>query len=228
MSENAVPSSVGFILDGNRRWAKENGLPQLEGHRRGMEKVKDILRWARAAGVKEVCVYAFSTENWNRSPEEVSYLMNLFEEFCDRWADELKNEGGRLRFVGERARFSETLQSKMEQAEAETKDGTGPTLIVALSYGGRAEIVAGVNRLLQEGATQVTEASFEKSLWSAGMEDPDIIIRTGGEHRLSNFMMWRSAYSELFFTDTKLPAFTKEEFDAILAEYATRDRRRGR
>ena len=223
-----MPTSIGFILDGNRRWAKEHNLPQLEGHRRGMEKVKEILRFAMDAGVKEVCVYAFSTENWKRSPEEVDYLMKLFEEFCDRWAEELQKEGGRLRFIGQRERFSASLQQKMQRAEKVTAQGTKATLIVALSYGGRAEIIAGVNELLKRGVKEVDETTFEKVLWSNDIHDPDLIIRTGGEQRLSNFMTWRSVYSELFFTETKLPAFTKEEFNEILDEYAARDRRRGR
>lgn len=224
----SIPDSIGFILDGNRRWAKENNLPSLEGHRRGMDKVKEIVTWANAAGIKEVIVYAFSTENWNRAPEEVAYLLNLFEEFCGVWTDEVAKDGGRIRFIGERERFSPSMRQKMDDAEARTKEGTKGTLVIALSYGGRAEILSAVNTLLKDGSGSVDEASFKEAMWSRGLLDPDLIIRTGGEMRLSNFLTWESVYSELFFTETKLPAFTRAEFDAILAEYADRERRYGR
>lgn len=223
-----APRAIGFILDGNRRWAKENGLPTLEGHRRGMEKVREITSWAKEAGVTDVIVYAFSTENWNRAESEVSYLMDLFAEFCDRWAADVKKDGGRIRFIGQRERFSEALRAKMESAEASTASGEAGTLWIALSYGGRAEILAAVNALLAEGAQAVDEAGLRARMWSAEMPDPDLIIRTGGEERLSNFLAWQSVYSELLFTKTKLPAFSKEEFDRALLEYAERERRHGR
>lgn len=223
-----TPKAVGFILDGNRRWAREHGLPTLEGHRRGIGKVKDIVEWASDAGVAHTIVYAFSTENWNRSEEEVAYLMDLFEEFCVSWTKDIKERGGRVRFVGQRGRFRSSLQEKMVHAEEETKNGTEGTLWVCLSYGGRTEILAGLNTLLKEGAKEVVEETFRKVLWSADMPDPDLIIRTGGEKRLSGFLTWQSVYSELFFTDTKLPAFTKEEFLSILAEFGERSRRHGR
>lgn len=223
-----TPAAMGFILDGNRRWAKENGLPSLEGHRRGMEKVREIVRWSKEAGVRDVIVYAFSTENWNRSPEEVSYLMDLFAEFCGRWTDEVKKNNGRIRFIGQRERFSDSLQAKMSEAETATAHGNEGTLWVALSYGGRAEILAAVNTLLREGVSETDEAGLRARMWSAEMPDPDLIIRTGGEERLSNFLTWQSVYSELIFTETKLPAFSKEEFDHALEEYAERERRHGR
>lgn len=228
MTDAHVPNSIGMILDGNRRWAREHGLPQLEGHRRGMEKVKEVLTWAKEAGVREFIVYAFSTENWNRSPEEVDYLMNLFAEFCESWSEEVKKQNYKLVFIGERERVSPVLREKMKQAEEKTKDGSEGTLAVALSYGGRAEILAAVNALLASKVDAVDEDSFRKSMWSAGLLDPDLIIRTGGEQRLSNFLTWQSTYSELFFTDTKLPAFSKEEFLSILSEFAERERRHGR
>jgi undecaprenyl diphosphate synthase len=228
MSETNIPKAVGFILDGNRRWARENGLPTLEGHRRGMGKVKEIVEWAHEAGIADVIVYAFSTENWNRSEEEVAYLMDLFEEFCGLWTEDLKKQGGRVCFIGQRERFRKTLQEKLVRAEEETKHGTNGTLFVCLSYGGRAEILAGVNSLLKGGVTEATEETLRSAMWSAKMPDPDIIIRTGGEKRLSGFLTWQSVYSELFFTDTKLPAFTKEEFLGIVKEFGERQRRHGR
>lgn len=228
MTDTAIPKSIGMILDGNRRWAREHNLPPLEGHRRGMEKVKEVLSWAREAGIREFVVYAFSTENWNRTEEEVSYLMSLFAECCGSWSDEVKKQNYKLVFIGERDRLSATLQEKMKQAEEKTKDGNEGTLAVALSYGGRAEILAAVNALLAAKSESVDEASFRKAMWSAGLLDPDLVIRTGGEQRLSNFLTWQSTYSELFFTDTKLPAFAKEEFLSILDEFAKRQRRHGR
>ncbi len=222
------PHCIGFILDGNRRWAKEAGLPTLEGHRRGMEKVKEILTWAREHEIHDLVVYAFSTENWDRAPEEVAYLMDLFAEFCDKWGNDVAKEGGRMRFIGQRGRFSPQLQTKMGEAEEKTKDGTKGTLWVALSYGGRAEILDAVNTLLTQDRDQVTEEELRSCMWSVGMPDPDLIVRTGGEQRLSNFLMWQSAYSELFFVDTKLPAFTKKEFESILDEYSARERRHGK
>jgi undecaprenyl diphosphate synthase len=228
MTSSSVPKSIGLILDGNRRWAKEHNLPQLEGHRRGMEKVKELLTWAREAGVQELIVYAFSTENWNRSKEEVNYLLDLFMEFCDRWSEEVVKQDTKLIFIGERERFTPLLQEQMKRAEEKTKNGTKGTLAVALSYGGRTEILSAVNALLAKGVSSVDERSFKEAMWSASLLDPDLIIRTGGEQRLSNFLTWQSTYSELFFTDTKLPALTKEEFLSILEEFSARERRHGR
>ncbi len=225
---NTVPEAIGFILDGNRRWAKENGLPQLEGHRRGLEKVKDILLWSRARNIKQVTVYAFSTENWARTEEEVAYLMELFAKMCNTLTETLIKEDARMRFIGQRERFSLELQEKMTIAEERTKEGSSGTLVIALSYGGRAEILNALAGLIAQGISKPTEEDFIRASWSSGLLDPDMIIRTGGEKRLSNFLTWQSVYSELFFTDTKLPAFTEEEFDAILEEYANRQRRHGK
>ncbi len=225
----STPQSIGVLMDGNRRWARANGLPQFEGHRIGVEKIKDLVAWAVGAGVREVTLYGFSTENWNRAPEEVAYLMELFYvTFGGDDLEEIVAQDVRVRFIGERTRIPERLQKKMREVEERTKDATKGALIVALSYGGRAEIVAGVNKLLASNAQSVDEASFRDALWSAGTLDPDLIIRTGGDKRLSNFLPWQSVYSELFFVDTCWPAFGKEEFDSILTEYATRERRHGR
>jgi len=222
------PASIGVIMDGNRRWARERGLPTLEGHRRGYEKVEELLTWCRAEGVDEVILYAFSTENWSRSPEEVSYLMVLFEDALPDVCERLARTGVRIRFVGERKRFSPGLREKMRELEEKSAEGAEGTLALALSYGGRPEILAAVNRLLSEGRAHADEASFVEAMWSAGLRDPDLIIRTGGERRLSNFLPWQSVYSELFFTDTKWPDFGEEEFGAILADFRARERRRGK
>lgn len=222
----AVPVCVGIILDGNRRWAKARGLSTLEGHRAGMEKVKEAARFVRESGVAHLVVFAFSTENWNREPAEVSYLMDLLRESIQKEMQELGKEGVRVRFVGERERFSPDLQQAMDDVEKETRGNIAITLWVCLSYGGRAEIVAAANAAAESG--EITEESLTKNMWTAEMPDPDIIIRTSGEQRLSGFLTWKSIYSELFFTDTKWPDFSEKEFDAILAEYATRERRRGK
>ncbi len=214
-------------MDGNRRWAKEQGLPSFEGHRRGLDKVKDLVSWVQEAGIKELILYAFSTENWNRSQEEVNYLMNLFEMTFGKDVDDIIKKDARVKFIGQRERLPVSLQKKMDEVEERTKGGTKGTLIIALSYGGRAEILQGVNTLLAQKSEQVDELSFRRALWGAEFNDPDLIIRTGGDRRLSNFLTWQSVYSELFFTDTKWPAFEKSEFDSILAEYALREQRRG-
>lgn len=218
---------IGVIMDGNRRWAKENGLPTYEGHAQGYKKLKDLMRWARAASIPHVSIYAFSTENWQRSEQEVGYLMKLFRFLLENEMEEMVRERIRMRIIGERVRFSEDMQKMMEKIEAATGAAYDITLHLALSYGGRAEIVSAANALLKQGVP-VTEEAFARALGSHPMPDPDLIIRTGGEKRLSNFLPWQSTYSELFFTDTKWPAFTKEEFDAILAEFSARERRHGK
>jgi len=222
------PACVGLILDGNRRWAKSRGLPSLEGHRVGLlETYKKIAKHARERGIRHLVAYMFSTENWNRSEEEVAYLMDLFREAGKKHLRELFEENVRIRFIGERGRFSPDLQELMTQIEADSANKNGMTAWICLSYGGRAEIVDGARKLARNGQ-EVTEESLGAALWSAEMPDADIIIRTSGECRLSNFLTWRGVYSELFFTDTYWPDFSESEFDAILAEYALRERRHGK
>ena len=213
-------------MDGNRRWAKEHGVFKLEGHRAGVETLKATVRLARDRGIKHIVVYAFSTENWGREAEEVSYLMNLFHEALNKEMKELGKEGVRARFVGQRERFAENLQKEMAIIENETAGNNAITLWCGLSYGGRAEIVEAAKAAAKVG--EVTEESLASRLWTAGMPEPDLIIRTGGEKRLSGFLPWQTIYSELFFSDTLWPDFSAEEFDAILAEFVTRERRRGK
>jgi len=222
------PHSIGIILDGNRRWAKLEGKTSFEGHYRGFEKVKELLDWALEAGVREVTLYAFSTENWNRSKEEVTYLMELFEKAFPDYLDKVMEKNMQLRFLGQRNKMSATLQKLMNEAEEKSKGATGGILAIAVSYGGRSEILEAVNTLLAEGYDQVTEEELREKMWSNGMSDPDLIIRTSGEQRLSNFLTWGSVYSELFFTKTFWPAFSKEEFLSILEEYRERERRHGK
>ncbi len=215
-------------MDGNRRWAKERNLPTLEGHKKGFERIQDLIAWCEETSIEEVVLYAFSTENWNRSTEEVEYLMDIFEHSFSGTLAKISEKGIRIRFVGQLERFSAGLQKKMQKLQTESASGVSGTLTVALSYGGRPEILAAVNKLLEEGKGNVSEEEFSNALWSAGLLDPDLILRTGGERRLSNFLPWQSVYSELFFTDTKWPDFSKEEFDGILTEFSERERRHGK
>ena len=223
-----MPACVGIILDCNRRWAKKRGLPQLVGHREGLLKTyKTIAKHAQKRGIQHLVVYMFSTENWNRSEEEVSYLMDLFRESAKEHFKELLAENIRVRFIGQRERFAPDLQKLMDTVEADSAEKTGMTAWIALSYGGRAEIIAAAQALTKQ-SLAITEESLREHMWSADMPNPDIIVRTSGEKRLSGFLLWQSAYSELFFTNTFWPDFTKEEFDAILSEFATRERRNGK
>src|SRR3989344_115169 len=224
----AVHACVGIILDGNRRWAQEQGLPKLLGHREGLLKTYiTIAKHARDRGVKHLVVFMFSTENWNRNEEEVAYLMDLFREAGKKQLQELLDENIRVRFVGQRERFAPDLQELIQKVESESASKDAMTAWICLSYGGRAEILHAAAELQKSGEA-VTEESFAKHLWTAGMPDPDIIIRTSGEQRLSGFLPWQGVYSELFFTSTYWPAFSEVEFDAILAEYAQRERRHGK
>ena len=217
---------IGIILDGNRRWARAHGVSKLEGHRAGVETLQKMVRFARDRGIKHLVVYAFSTENWSRDTDEVSYLMGLFSETIRKEMNELGKENVRVRFAGQRARFPLDLQQAMRDIEEKTSQNDAITLWTCLSYGGRAEIAAAAIAAAAKGT--ITEESLSQNMWTAEMPDPDIIIRTGGEKRLSNFLPWQSVYSELFFTETLCPDFNKEEFDAILEEFAQRERRRGK
>jgi len=217
-------------MDGNRRYARERGLATLDGHRMGYTKAKEVAQWCRDAGVRHLILYAFSTENWNRPPEEVAYLTDMMKKLLLSEVDELRKERGAVRFVGDLERFGNDFAKQARAFEAQNPADPALTVIIALSYGGRAEIVRAVNKLLAEGGTRGTidEKEFEKHLWTAGIPDPDLIVRTGGERRLSGFLTWQSVYSELFFLDTYWPAFSKKEFDEILATYAQRERRMGK
>jgi undecaprenyl diphosphate synthase len=222
-----IPACIGIILDGNRRWAKEQGLPSLEGHRKGMDNVGPIARAARDMGIQHMIVYAFSTENWNRSVEEVSYLMSIFESMARERLTKLAEEEIAVRFVGQRERFSQNLQDAMRRAEEKSPQTPRLTLWICVSYGGKADILQAAQAAAQAG-TEITEASVTERLWTAGMPDPDLIIRTGGEQRISNFLLWQGAYSELFFLKTYWPAFSKDDLEKIVAEYASRERRLGK
>lgn len=221
-----LPTCIGFILDGNRRWAKENGLSSFEGHKRGMDNVETIARVAQNMGIQHAVIYAFSTENWKRSEEEISYLFKIFESMARKGLKKFTDVGAAVRFVGQIERFPTSLQKAMREAESKNPKNPKNTLWICLSYGSKAEITQAAQAAAQEG--EITEEAIAKHLWTAGMPDPDLIIRTGGERRISNFLLWQGAYSELFFLKKHWPAFTKEDLEAILAEYAERERRLGK
>ncbi len=213
---------VAIITDGNGRWAQQRGLSVAEGHQAGADTVKARLRDAADLGVRELTVYSFSTENWNRPAAEVGALMAMFSERILNETPELKGEGVRMRFIGRRAGVSDELYEQMEWAEAETASNQRITLFVAFNYGGRAEIVDAARTF-----TGTTEEEFRRHLYAPDMRDPDLLIRTSGEQRLSNYLLWQSAYSELVFTDVLWPDFSRADFESALADYAGRGRRFG-
>jgi len=213
---------VAIITDGNGRWAQQRGLPVIEGHRAGADVVKERLRDAVEFDVKELTVYSFSTENWTRPRDEVEGLMAMFAERIDRETPELNEEGVRMRFIGRREGIGEELTQRMDWAEAETTGNDRITLFVAFNYGGRAEILDAAEAYAGEG-----EEAFRRNLYAPEMHDPDLLIRTSGEQRLSNYLLWQCAYSEFVFRDELWPDFSREAFEASLAEYEERQRRFG-
>ena len=218
----ASATYVAIIMDGNGRWANERGLLILEGHRRGAMTMKQTVKDAVGLGIRELTVYAFSTENWSRPSDEVAGLMEMFAELIVSETPELDEEGVRMRFVGRRGGVSEGLLEQMDWAEAETAGNTRMTLFVAFNYGGRAEILDAAERYEGGG-----EEAFAQLLYAPEMSDPELVIRTSGEKRLSNFLLWQSAYSELLFSDVLWPDFDRGELEAALQEYASRRRRFG-
>lgn len=228
-STAAVPVHLGFILDGNRRWAKDQGLPTFDGHKKGYENLKEIALYAFDKGVQYVSAYVFSTENWKRSTEEVSYLMNMLTWVAKNEIKELDKRNIKVQFLGEKDRLSKSVLSAMESAEARTSSNTGGTLLVCLNYGGRQEIAAAVNKILAEqpAISEVTPELIEQHLYKPEVPELDLIIRTSGEQRLSNFMLWRAAYAELYFTDKHWPALTTDDLQVALNDFAGRNRRFG-
>jgi len=220
--DGSPPRYVAIITDGNGRWAQGRGLAVIQGHNAGADVVKARLRDSARLGVRELTVYSFSTENWTRPREEVEGLMAMFGQRIDRETPELHGEGVRMRFIGRRDGVSDALQQKMDWAEEMTRDNERITLFVAFNYGGRAEIVDAARRFTGE-----TEADFRQGLYAPDMHDPDLLIRTSGERRISNYLLWQCAYSELVFRDELWPDFTREAYEESLAEYARRQRRYG-
>jgi undecaprenyl diphosphate synthase len=216
------PRFVAIITDGNGRWAAERGLPAVEGHRAGADTVKARLRDAAELGIEELTVFSFSTENWQRPRAEVDGLMAMFAERIDRETPELDAEGVRMRFIGRREGVAAELVERMDWAERTTAENTRITLFVAFNYGGRAEIMDAARSF-----TGDSEEEFRSGLYAPEMNDPDLLIRTSGEQRISNFLLWQCAYSELVFSDRLWPEFDRAAFDRALGEYATRRRRFG-
>ena len=229
MSAENLPEHVAIIMDGNGRWAQKRGLPRLLGHRKGIKSLEETVNNANEAGVKYLSVYAFSTENWKRSKIEVTGLMTFFEFYLKKKVGQLQARHGRIRFAGRRDRLPCSLVRAIEEAEKDTKDETGLQLILCVDYGGRQEIVDAVKKILASGMAQeaVTEETLSGHMYLPDVPEPDLIIRTSGEKRLSNFWLWTGTYSELFFTDTLWPDFSKEDLETTLVSYAGRQRRMG-
>ncbi len=225
-----VPRHVAIIMDGNGRWAQARGLPRLAGHRAGVEALRRVIEASVEFGIQYLTVYAFSTENWGRPQDEVEGLMNILEEVIDREVPELHRQGVQIRHLGKMEGLRPELQRKIREAVELTRNNTRLVLNVALNYGGRDEIVQAVRRIIAAGyrPEEVTEALIAQHLYTAGIPDPDLVIRTSGEQRMSNFLLWQAAYAEWYFTPVYWPDFDREEYRKALEEYARRQRRFGR
>jgi undecaprenyl diphosphate synthase len=224
-----IPTHIAIIMDGNGRWAKARGLPRLAGHRAGTENLRRILNACVEFNVKILTIWAFSTENWQRPQEEVRGLMDIVEQVIDRELNELHKNGVQLRHVGRLEGIAPHLQAKVRHAIELTQDNARLTLNIAFNYGGKAEILDAVKRIIADGVRpeDVDQDLFARYLYTAGQPDPDMIIRTGNESRISNFMLWQGAYSEYYFTPVLWPDFDKEELRKALEDYARRERRFG-
>ncbi|MDA8128127.1 MAG: polyprenyl diphosphate synthase [Betaproteobacteria bacterium] len=225
-----VPRHVAIIMDGNGRWARRRLMPRVAGHRKGVEALRGVIRACAERGVSHLTVFAFSSENWRRPQEEVTLLMELFMRALENEVARLHENGIRFRVIGNLAGFSERIQALIRDAEALTRDNTRLVFTVAANYGGRWDIVQAVRELIAEGATAdgVDEAALARHLCMADAPEPDLFIRTGGEQRISNFLMWQLAYTELYFTDALWPDFNAAALDKAIASYRTRERRFGR
>lgn len=223
-----VPLHVAIIMDGNGRWAQERNLPRYIGHRVGSESVRDVIEVSLEKGIKYLTLYTFSTENWQRPRQEVEFLMKLFARLIHEEIPILKEKGVRFDITGDSTLIPGFLKDKIDWAKNETKNCTKLNLYLAFSYGGRREIIHAVNSILQKGIFSVDENTFRNFLYHPEMPDPDMLIRTGGEKRISNFLLWQVAYTELFFTDTLWPDFRRDEFVNMLEEFSMRDRRFGK
>ena len=234
LKRERLPKHVAVIMDGNGRWAKRQGLPRIMGHRRGVDTLKDILRCCKDWGVEALTAYAFSTENWGRPIEEVDFLMTLFERVLRQELKEMCAEDVRISFVGNLDALPRTLQAEIHRSMIETRHNQGIRFTIATNYGGRQEILQACRAIatqVQKGELQpdeIDEALFERHLYTAGEYDPDLLIRTSGELRISNFLLWQVAYSEIYVTETLWPDFDRTEFHRALAAFQQRDRRFGK
>ena len=228
-----IPRHVAIILDGNGRWAKAKGLPRAAGHKKGCEAVEQTVEDCARLGIRYLTVYGFSTENWKRSEEEVSALMQLFRYYMVRLLKIAKQQNVRVKMIGDRSRFARDIIDGLDRLEEETKDNTGLTFVIAVNYGARDEIRRAVVRMLKDAQDdrlspdQVTEETISSYLDTAGIPDPDLLIRTGGELRQSNYLLWQCAYTEFYVTDLLWPDFSKDELVRAIENYSRRDRRFG-
>ena len=228
-----LPRHVAIIMDGNGRWAQHRGLPRTAGHHRGVERVREVVRRASDLGLEALTLYAFSTENWNRPNYEVAVLMSIFRRYVVREVDELDGRDVRVKFIGQRDRLPGDLRRLMQQMEARTAENKGLLLQLAVSYGGRADLVQAAKSLavdVAEGrakAEEIDERAIAARLWTAGAPDPDLVIRTSGETRVSNFLLWQAAYAEYAFVEECWPEFSADRFEAMLLTYGKRERRYG-
>ncbi|NJP11820.1 MAG: isoprenyl transferase [Leptolyngbyaceae cyanobacterium RU_5_1] len=234
LQRECLPRHVAVIMDGNGRWAKRRGMPRIMGHRRGVDVLKNLLRLCRDWSIEALTVYAFSTENWGRPSEEVEFLMTLFERVLRKELQEMMQEDVRIRFVGNLSALPRSLQAEIERSMEETANNQGIQFTVATNYGGRQEIIQACRAIadkVQQGLIQpdqIDEALFEHHLYTVGIGDPDLLIRTSGEMRLSNFLLWQMAYGEIYVTDTLWPDFDRNEFHRALCAYQQRERRFGK
>lgn len=234
LDRNRLPNHVAVIMDGNGRWAKRQGLPRFMGHRRGVDALKDLLRCCRDWGIEALTAYSFSTENWGRPIEEVEFLMALFERLLRQELREMQEENVRIRFAGDLKVLPSSLQAEIERSMLATQDNQGIRFTVAMNYGGRQEILEACRSIavqVQQGSLapeDIDQTVFDQHLYTAGICDPDLMIRTSGEMRLSNFLLWQAAYAELYVTDTLWPDFDRTEFHRALASYQKRERRFGK
>ncbi|MEK7571726.1 MAG: polyprenyl diphosphate synthase [Patescibacteria group bacterium] len=226
-----VPQHIAFIMDGNRRWAKSHHLPTLVGHSKGYDRIQEIVTHAQKLGIGYITFWAFSTENWNRSKEELDCLFDLFRKiFQGNAVKKLLKQGCRICVLGDSTRFPQDMQQSINDITSESAKNKGIVVNIALNYGGRAEILQAVTRIVQDNvaADAITSEIFSTYLYTAGQPDPDLIIRTGGNYRLSGYLPWQSIYSELYFTDTYWPDFDAKQLDIALAEFEQRERRFGK
>ena len=235
MEENLkIPAHVALILDGNGRWAKKRGLPRQLGHKKGCETLEQVVEDAARLGIRYLTVYGFSTENWKRPEEEVGALMQLFRFYAKRLLAMAEKNNIRVRMIGERSRFAPDIVGAINVLEEKTKKNTGMTFVIAVNYGSRDEITRAVRKIMTDvekgkiAPEDMTEKVFASYLDTAGIPDPDLMIRTSGEQRLSNYLMWQHAYSEFYFTDTPWPEFNKAELVKAIEAYTSRDRRYGK
>ena len=223
-----TPKHIAIIMDGNGRWAAENDLSRSEGHRKGAERIEGVIEDCKNRGVKYITLYAFSDENWQRPSDEILALMQLLRYFLISKRKGMVEKGVRFRVIGDIARLPAELRSEIRETEALTSHCSDITMIVALSYGGRQEILRAVNAMLKSGKGEVTQEDFTSALDTRGIPDPDLLIRTSGEFRVSNFLLWQIAYSELYFTEVLWPDFDSAELDRAIESYKARERRFGK